>query len=139
MNTPLKCGEPDTLGRLAGAAGNVPGTESIGIIYQERVNVECKKDGEWSAIQRNVPALFEPVNLSGRISLEAWTHKPLMTVWLPPCIDVQDGYRLIRSDATRWYIRGTPVMAGSGACMVALAERAAEDGVFAQYQSGEPD
>src|SRR5436309_3334764 len=67
-----------------GPAGNLPGTESLGVIYLEYVDVERKSGGVWGQIAGNVPATFEPLKIHTRTELETWSHKPLYGLWLFP-------------------------------------------------------
>ena len=64
--------------------GNLPGTEGLGVIFQEYVDVERKSGGVWGNIARNVPATFEPMKIYTRVKMEPWTHKPLFGLWLLP-------------------------------------------------------
>lgn len=122
---------------LAAAGGNLPGTLHSGLIFLEYANVERKSGGVWSAIATDVPSTFERVESAGRARLETWTHKPLFSVWLA-AVSIADGDRLIRSDGTRWYVRGAPLTSPDRTHVVALVEASAEDGLFAARSASEP-
>ncbi len=138
MPNPPPPGGPGPGGNTPGAQGNLPGTEHMGIIFLEYVNIERKISGTWTEVARNVPATFEPLKVHTRVKMEPWTHKPLYCVWLFPRTPAIDGDRVIRSDGSRWYIRGDPLRAPRGTHVAALAEAAAEDGLFAARSSTEP-
>ena len=131
MPTPPGPGNP-------GPGGSVPGTGYLGAIFTEYVNVERKSGGVWSEVARSVPATFEEVRFGARANLEVWTHKPLYTLWLSPMTTCADGDRVIRSDGSRWYIRGTPLSAPLKTHVVALVEGSAEDSLFAARNPNEP-
>ncbi len=126
-------------GRVAGAHGNLAGTDHLGVIFLEYVNVERKVDGVWAQVALNAPATFEPVSLHRRLELATWTHKPLLCLWLMPSASLQDGDRVVRRDGSRWYVRGAPLLAPGGTHIAALAEAAAEDGLFAALSPDEPE
>ena len=119
-------------------SGNLPGTSHTGLIYLEYANVERKSGGVWSVVAPNVTATFNKVETEGRLRLETWTHKPLFSVWLPPSAGIQDGDRIIRSDGTRWYVRGSAMLSPDRTHVVALVEASAEDGLFAARSASEP-
>ena len=121
-----------------GAGGRLPGTGHLGVIFVEYVNVERKSGRVWSEVARRVPAAFDEVRIGTRAELETWTHKPLYTLWLSPVTTFVDGDRVIRSDGTRWYMRGRPVKAPLGTHVAALVEGSAEDGLFATRSASEP-
>jgi hypothetical protein len=125
---------PGTLG----PAGNLPGTEYLGVIYLEYVDVERKSGGVWGQIAGNVPATFEPLKIHTRAELETWSHKPLFCLWMFPGTPLDDGDRVIRSDGSHWYIRGAPLKAPRNTHIAALAERATEDSLFATRNPNEP-
>jgi hypothetical protein len=104
----------------------------------EKVNVERMSGGVWTVIARSVPATFENVMPTTRQKLETWTHKPLFMLWLSPVTSFADGDRVIRSDGTRWYMRGAPMAAPLNTHVVALIEGSAEDGLFAARNASEP-
>jgi hypothetical protein len=131
-------GELNPLGLEADAGGALAGTRHTGLLLTEAVRVERKGGGVWSEVAASVPATLEPVSLRLRSEMETWTHKPLVTVWLLPATDLEDGDRLVRADGERWYVRGAPARAATGTHMAALAERATEDGLFAAYDAAEP-
>lgn len=122
----------------AGPGGSLPGTGHLGAIFVEYVNVERKISGTWTEIARSLPATFEEVRFNQRAKIEVWTHKALYTLWLSPMTTFLDGDRVIRSDGTRWYIRGTPLTAPLRTHVVALVEASAEDGLFAARNPNEP-
>ena len=119
-----------------GPSGTLPGTEHTGVIFQEYVNVERKEGGSWTQIAANVPATFESLKTAARVDLEPWTHKPIYCLWLYPNAPLDDGDRLIRSDSSRWYVRGEPNP--SRTHTLALVEASAEDGLFAARNPNEP-
>src|SRR5690348_10163774 len=98
----------------SGPAGNLPGTEHLGVIFTEYVGVERNIGGTWTSVDSTVPATFEPISIHGRMELETWTHRPLFCVWLFPNTTVDDGDRVIRSDGSHWYVRGAPLIAPLG-------------------------
>src|SRR2546421_1400942 len=122
----------------SGPGGSVPGTGYLGVIFVEYVNVERKISGVWNEVARSVPATFEEVRLGKRVDLETWTHKPLYTLWLSPVTTFVDGDRVIRSDGSRWYMRGTPLTAPLRTHVVVLVEGSAEDKLFATRDPNEP-
>ena len=122
----------------SGPAGNLPGTAHLGAIFVEFVNVERKSGGVWSEVARSVPATFEEVRAPGRVKLETWTHKPLLVLWLAPVTAFMDGDRVIRSDGSRWYMRGTPLAAPLNTHVAVLVEGSAEDKLFAARDPNEP-
>ena len=105
-----------------GPGGNVTETGYLGVIFMEYVNIERKSGGTWSQIAQNVPATFEEVKLKSRVHMETWTHKPLYTLWLSPVTTFADGDRVIRSDSSHWYMRGSPIAAPLKTHVVALVE-----------------
>ena len=124
--------------RKPGPRGNLPGTEVAGIIFLEYVDVERKSGGVWSQIAGRVPATFEPVPVHSRQTLETWSHKPLLCLWIMPDTPLADADRVIRDDGSHWYIRGAPLLAPMKTHIVALAERASEDALFATRSAQEP-
>lgn len=138
MAIPMKPTDPNADGKVAGSAGNMPGTERCGVVFLEYVNVERKSGGVWSQVFANLPATFEPISLFTRAQLQAWTHKPLLCLWLMPDAAVQDGDRIVRSDGSHWYIRGMPLLAPGRTHIAALAEYATEDKLFATLSPSEP-
>jgi hypothetical protein len=126
------------LATLPALAGNLPSTLNSGLIFLEYANIERKIGGVWTAVGTDVPSTFERVESVGRARLETWTHKPLFSVWLPPGASIADGDRLIRSDGTRWYVRGAPMSSPGNTHIVALVEASAEDGLFAARSAAEP-
>ena len=131
MPTPPGPGSP-------GPGGSVSGTGHLGAIFVEYVNVERKISGSWTEVARSVPATFEEVRFGLRAKIETWTHKPLYTLWLSPTTTFVDGDRVIRSDGTRWYMRGAPLMVPLRTHVVALIDGSAEDSLFAARNPAEP-
>ena len=121
-----------------GLRGNLPGTEGLGIIFLETVDIERKVAGVWTSVAADVPATFEPLNLPVREGLATWTHKPLFCIWLLPDTAIADADRVVRSDGSRWYVRGAPLAAPMRTHLAALAERGTEDGLFAPIDPLEP-
>lgn len=119
-------------------SGNLPATEHLGIVFLEYVNIERKSGGVWNLIAANVKATFEPLRIHTRVEMETWTHKPLLCLWLLPNTSIQDGDRVIRSDNSHWYIRGAPLMSPAKTHIVAIAEYATEDKLFATRDPNEP-
>lgn len=138
MPAPPPSTGPGPGGSTPGPQGNLPGTEYMGVIFLEYVNIERKISGVWTQIAGNVPATFEPLKVHTRVEMEPWTHKPLYCLWLFPKTAAADGDRVIRSDGSHWYIRGEPLRAPRGTHVAALAEGAAEDGLFAARSAPEP-
>ena len=120
-----------------GPGGNLPGTAHLGVMFVEYVNVERKISGSWTEVARSVPATFEEVRFGLRAEIETWTHKPLYSLWISPATTFADGDRVIRSDGTRWYIRGAPLVAPLRTHVVALVEGSAEDKLFAARDPNE--
>src|SRR5207302_226767 len=118
---------PGGSGQTPGLAGSLPGTEGLGVIFLEYVNVERKISGVWTAIATNVPATFERLGLHRRVEMEPWTHKPLYGLWLFPNTPLQDADRVVRSDGSHWYVRGAPLTAPLNTHIAALTESATED------------
>ena len=131
MPTPPWPGNP-------GPGGNIAGTSHLAVMFMEYVNVERKISGVWNEIARSVPATFEEVRFSSRAKIEVWTHKPLYTLWLSPVTTYVDGDRIIRSDGSRWYVRGAPLAAPLRTHVIALIEGSAEDALFAARNPNEP-
>ena len=127
--------QPD---RKPGPRGNLPGTEQMGVIFLEYVDIERKSGASWNQIAIGVPATFEPLKLHSRVGMEPWSHKPLLCLWVLPDTPIADGDRVIRDDGSHWYIRGAPLMAPMKTHIVALAERATEDNLFAARSASEP-
>ena len=138
MASPRAPGSGDDLGHVPAAAGNLPATVHSGLIFLEYVNIERKSGGVWNSVASNSPATFETVSIDRRIKLETWTHKPLLCVWLPPEMAVLDGDRIIRSDASHWYVRGAAITSPDRTHIAAFVEAAAEDSLFAARSASEP-
>jgi hypothetical protein len=138
MSSAMDPSSPNSAGQVPGAVGNLPGTERLGVIFLEYVNVERKVSGVWTAMATNVPATFERLNVHKRVEMEPWSHKPLYGLWLFPNTPLQDGDRVVRSDGSHWYIRGAPLSAPLSTHIAALAEAATEDGLFATRSAVEP-
>jgi len=138
MAIPPPPDDPNPGGQVPGPLGTLPGTAHTGLILLEYVNVERKISGAWTTIASGVPATFEPLSTHARLELETWSHKPLLALWLMPATSLQDGDRVIRSDSSRWYIRGAPLAGPLGTHVAAIAEGATEDGLFAPRSASEP-
>lgn len=133
-----KVADPEEYGGSSEPVRRLPGTEHLGIILLESVQIERRAGGVWSRIAERVPATFEPVPIPRRVELETWTHKPLLCLWLLPETPIQDGDRVIRDDGSRWYVRGAPLTAPGRTHIVALTERASEDRLFEPLNPNEP-
>src|SRR5436305_324122 len=123
MPTPPPPGGSGGTSDARGPARNLPGTERSGLIFYEYVNIERKSGGVWNQIAEDQPAAFEPVDVHTRIELSAWSHKPLLCLWLMPDTPIQDADRVIRYDGSHWYVRGMPLLAPGGTHIAALTER----------------
>lgn len=139
MSLPITPDTPNPLGEVRGAFGNLPVSDSGGIIFQEYVHVERDINGTWELVAENMPATFDPLNLQSRTSLELWSHKPLLTVWIAKESGLKDGDRLIRYTGDRWYVRGMPRTAHPNQCIEAMVEYMLEDKVFDPIFHGEPE
>jgi hypothetical protein len=131
MAIPGKPLRAEIAGLAPGPFGNLPGTEHLGILFTEYVDIERSVGGTWTRIAAGVPAAFEPVRLHTRVDLEPWTHKPLLGLWLMPDTPLEDGDRVVREDGSRWYVRGAPLAAPARTHIAALVEAETEDGLFA--------
>jgi hypothetical protein len=138
MELPIEANRQVELELAPSPAGNLPGTAHTGLILLEYAGHERKSGEDWVAVNSDLPVTFQAVQTEGRLRLETWTHKPLFSVWLPPSVSILDGDRLIRSDGSRWYVRGAPLVSPSRTHVVALVEAAAEDGLFAARSASEP-
>jgi hypothetical protein len=124
------------VGAETGATGNLPGTETSGLILRETVTIERQVSGSWSVVAADVPATFTPAPMQVRVDLASVTHHALNRLWLPEGTPLADQDRVTRSDGARWYVRGAPDTGPGGACVRALVESEAEDGLFGASQSG---
>ena len=122
---------PDSLGRLPGPSGAIPGTDMLGVFLNETADLERKSGGIWSVVTANAPLTFEPIQLHRRAEMASFTHKQLQCVWTLPDLTVLDGDRIHRGDNSYWYVRGTPLMAPMGTHRVIIVEATAEDGLLA--------
>ncbi len=122
---------PDSLGRVPGPSGAIPGTEVLGVFLNELADLERKISGTWTVVTTNAPLTFEPLKLHRRVEMAAYTHKPLQCVWALPDLDVRDGDRIHRGDDSHWYVRGAPLAAPMGTHQVLIVEATAIDGLFA--------
>jgi hypothetical protein len=118
--------------------GRAHGVVIGGLLMTEAVGIERSADGVWTEVATEVPATFEELDLDERVALATWTHKPLLRIWLLPDVDVREGDRIVRSDGSRWYVRGAPLAGPGRAHLAALTEAAAEDGLFAARIAAEP-
>ncbi|MGC8668555.1 MAG: hypothetical protein ACP5VE_10630 [Chthonomonadales bacterium] len=109
----------------------VPGTAHLGILFLEAVQIQRRISGAWTPIASGVPATFEPVSIHTRAELAAFTHKPLLCLWLYPAATLQDGDRVVRADGSGWYVRGTPFLAPRGTHYAVLVEGELADTLFA--------
>jgi hypothetical protein len=112
------------------AQSPVGGTAHLGILFLETVQVERRVSGSWTRIASDVPATFEPVSVHTRAELAAFTHKPLLCLWLYPATSLQDGDRVVRADGSAWYLRGMPFMAPRGTHYAVLVEGELADTLF---------
>lgn len=115
----------------AAAPAPVRGTAHLGILFLETVQVERRISGTWTRLASDVPATFEAVSLHTRAELAAFTHKPLLCLWLYPAAVLLDGDRVIRSDGSGWYVKGTPFLAPRGTHYAVLVEGELADTLFA--------
>ena len=118
------------IGAETGAAGNLPGTETSGLILREMVTIERKVEGEWTVVASGVPATLVPTSIRARVEMSPVTHRVLGRLWLPAGTAVADQDRITRADGTHWYVRGAPDTSPGAACVRALVESEADDGLF---------